>query len=108
MSERHVRLVRLYFEGGFLVTALRAAAGDARMLGVVPAIEWPLSSAIAALIFSLVLVTQYRAPPRDRARALSRYGSWRSTRSRSSPSRGRGSTSSGGPDASGAAPTRWC
>jgi hypothetical protein len=60
LSERHVRLVRLYIEGGFLVTALALLPAMLDMLGVVPAVGWPLASAVAALIFTLVLVTQFR------------------------------------------------
>jgi len=60
LAERHVRLVRLYIEGGFLVTALALLPTMLDMLGVAPAVAWPLASAIAALIFTLVLVTQFR------------------------------------------------
>jgi hypothetical protein len=60
LSERHVRLVRLYIEGGFLVTALALVPAMLDMLGTPPAATWPLASAIAALIFTLVLVTQFR------------------------------------------------
>jgi lipid-A-disaccharide synthase-like uncharacterized protein len=60
LSERHVRLVRLYIEGGFLVTALALVPTMLDLLGVAPAVTWPLSSAIAALIFTFVLVTQFR------------------------------------------------
>jgi hypothetical protein len=55
-----VRLVRLYIEGGFLVTALALVPTMLDMLGVARAVTWPLASAIAALIFTLLLVTQYR------------------------------------------------
>lgn len=60
LSDRHVRLVRLYIEGGFLVTALALVPTMLDMLGVARAVTWPLASAIAALIFTLLLVTQYR------------------------------------------------
>lgn len=60
LSERHVRLVRLYIEGGFLVTALALAPMMLDMLGVARTLTWPLSSAIAAVIFTLMLVTQFR------------------------------------------------
>ena len=60
LSERHVRLVRLYIEGGFLVTALALLPTMLDMLGVRPAVAWPLASALAALIFTLVLVMQFR------------------------------------------------
>ena len=60
LSERHVRLVRLYIEGGFLVTALALVPAMLDMLGVAAAVTWPLASGIAALIFTLVLVTQFR------------------------------------------------
>jgi hypothetical protein len=73
LSERHVRLVRLYIEGGFLVTALALLPAMLGMLGVAPAIAWPLASAIAALILSLVLVTQFR---RRRAIEAGRFPVW--------------------------------
>ena len=60
MSDRHVRLVRLYIEGGFLVTALALVPTMLHMLGVAAAVTWPLASTIAALIFTWVLATQYR------------------------------------------------
>ena len=60
LSERHVRLVRLYIEGGFLVTALALVPTMLDLLGVAPDVTWPLSSGIAALIFTFVLVTQFR------------------------------------------------
>jgi len=73
LSERHVRLVRLYIEGGFLVTALALLPAMLGMLGVAPAVAWPLASAIAALILSLVLVTQFR---RRRAIEAGRFPFW--------------------------------
>ena len=60
LSDRHVRLVRLYIEGGFLVTALALLPTMLGMLGVAPGATWPLASAIAALIFSFVMTTQFR------------------------------------------------
>lgn len=73
LAERHVRLVRLYIEGGFLVTALALVPTMLGMLGVAPALAWPLASAIAALCFTLVLVTQFR---RRRAIEPGRFPAW--------------------------------
>jgi hypothetical protein len=60
LSERHLRLVRLYIEGGLLVTALGLLPTLLNLLPVPPSMTWPVSSAAAALIFTLVLVTQFR------------------------------------------------
>jgi hypothetical protein len=60
LSERHLRLVRLYIEGGFLVTALALVPTLLNLLHVPPTITWPLSSAAAASIFTFVLVIQFR------------------------------------------------
>ena len=60
LTERHVRYVRLYIEGGFLVTALALVPTMLDMLGFAPGVTWPLASTIAALILTFVLVTQFR------------------------------------------------
>lgn len=60
LSDRHVRLVRLYIEGGLLVTALALLPTLLNLLHVPAWITWPLSSAIAASIFTFVLVIQFR------------------------------------------------
>ena len=60
LSERHLRLVRLYIEGGFLVTALALVPTLLNLLHVPATVTWPVSSAAAALIFTFVLVIQFR------------------------------------------------
>lgn len=60
LSDRHLRLVRLYIEGGLLVTALALVPTLLNLLHVPNTITWPLSSAAAASIFTFVLATQFR------------------------------------------------
>ena len=60
LSERHLRLVRLYIEGGFMVTALALFPTLLYLLHVPDTVTWPLSSAVAASIFTFVLVIQFR------------------------------------------------
>ena len=60
ISERHLRLVRLYIEGGFLVTALALVPTLLHLLHVPDTVTWPLSSAAAASILSFVLLIQFR------------------------------------------------
>jgi hypothetical protein len=60
LSDRHLRLVRLYIEGGFVVSALGLAPTLLSLLHVSESVTWPVSSAVAALIFTFVLVTQFR------------------------------------------------
>ncbi|MFL6693827.1 MAG: hypothetical protein ACJ8GO_12800 [Ramlibacter sp.] len=60
LLDRHLRLVRLYIEGGLLVTALALVPPLLTLLHVPDTVTWPLSSALAASIFSLVLVIQFR------------------------------------------------
>lgn len=60
LADRHLRLVRLYIEGGFLVTTLALLPTLLGFLHVPAAVAWPLASAIAASVLSLVLVVQYR------------------------------------------------
>src|SRR6185295_4693533 len=60
LSDRHLRLVRLYIEGGFIVTALALVPTLLNLLHVSDNLTWPLSSAIAASIFTVVLVVQFR------------------------------------------------
>ena len=60
LSERHLRLVRLYIEGGFVVTALALLPSLLHLLHVIDSVTWRLSSAIAAAIFTFVLVIQFR------------------------------------------------
>src|SRR5258706_12524477 len=60
LSDRHLRLVRLYIEGGFLVTALALVPTLLNLLHVPDTVTWPLSSAVAASVFTFFLVIQYR------------------------------------------------
>ena len=60
LSDRHLRFVRLYIEGGLVVTALGLVPTLLNLLHVSESIIWRVSSAIAALIFTLVLATQFR------------------------------------------------
>lgn len=60
LSDRHLRLVRLYIEGGLLVTALALLPSLLHLLHVPDTVTWPLSSATAASIFTFVLVIQFR------------------------------------------------
>jgi hypothetical protein len=52
--------VRLYIEGGFLVTALALVPTLLNLLHVPDAVTWPLSSAAAASVLTFVLVVQFR------------------------------------------------
>ena len=60
LSERHLRLVRLYIEGGLIVTALALLPTLLHLLHVPESVTWPLTSAVAAAIFTLVLTIQFR------------------------------------------------
>jgi hypothetical protein len=60
LSDRHLRLVRLYIEGGLLVTALALLPSLLSLLHVPDTVTWPLSSAVAALVFTFVLLIQFR------------------------------------------------
>jgi hypothetical protein len=60
LSDRHLRLVRLYIEGGLLVTALALLPSLLNLLHVPDTVTWPLSSAVAASIFTFVLLIQFR------------------------------------------------
>lgn len=60
ISDRHLRLVRLYIEGGLLVTALALVPALLNLLHISESVIWPVASAAAAAIFSFLLVTQFR------------------------------------------------
>ena len=60
LSDRHLRLVRLYIEGGFLVTALALVPTLLNLLHIPDTVSWPLSSAAAGSILTFVLVVQFR------------------------------------------------
>lgn len=73
LSDRHLRLVRLYIEGGFLVTALALVPTLLNLLHVPDRVTWPLSSAAAAFILTFVLVIQFR---RRRMIELGQFPPW--------------------------------
>ena len=73
IAERHLRLVRLYIEGGLLVTALALVPALLSLLHVPDIVTWPLTSAVAAAIFTVVLVVQFR---RRRAVEGRRFPAW--------------------------------
>ena len=73
LSDRHLRLVRLYIEGGFVVTALALVPTLLHLLHVPDTVTWPLSSAVAASIFTFVLVIQFR---RRRTIEGAQFPSW--------------------------------
>ena len=60
LSDRHLRLVRLYIEGGLLVTALALVPTLLSLLHIPDTVTWPLSSAAAASIFTALLLIQFR------------------------------------------------
>ena len=60
LSDRHLRLVRLYIEGGLLVTALALVPTLLNLLHVPGTVIWTLSSAAAGSIFTFVLLIQFR------------------------------------------------
>ena len=60
LSDRHLRLVRLYIEGGLLVTALALLPTLLNLLHLPDSATWPLSSAAAASILTILLVIQFR------------------------------------------------
>ena len=73
ISERHLRLVRLYIEGGFLVTALALMPAVLDLLRLSESLTWRLSSAVAASVFSVLMLTQFR---RRRAVEAGRFPPW--------------------------------
>jgi hypothetical protein len=73
LSERHLRLVRLYIEGGFMVTALALVPALLNVLHVPETVTWPVSSAVAAAIFSIVLLIQFS---RRRTVEPGRFPAW--------------------------------
>ena len=73
LADPHLRLVRLYIEGGLLVTALALVPTLLNLLHLADTVTWPLSSAIAASIFTVLLVVQFR---RRRAVEPGRFPAW--------------------------------
>jgi hypothetical protein len=60
LSDRHLRLVRLYIEGGLLVTALALIPTLLNLVHLPDFATWPLSSAVAACVLTVLLVIQFR------------------------------------------------
>ena len=73
ISERHLRLVRLYIEGGFLVTALALTPALLDLLQISESLTWRLSSAAAAAVFGVLMLSQVR---RRRAVEAGRFPPW--------------------------------
>src|SRR6188508_1058599 len=73
LSDRHLRLVRLYIEGGFLVTFLALVPTLLDLLHIPDTVTWPLSSAAAASVFTFVILIQFR---RRRAVEPGRFPAW--------------------------------
>jgi len=73
ISDRHLRLIRLYIEGGLMVTALALVPALLSLLHVPESVIWRASSAAAASIFTLLLLTQFR---RRRAVEAGRFPPW--------------------------------
>jgi hypothetical protein len=60
LSDRHLCLTRLYIDGGLLVTALALLQNLLDVLHVPDCDTWRVSSAAAALIFTVLLLIQFR------------------------------------------------
>jgi hypothetical protein len=60
LSDRHLRLVRLYIEGGLLVTALALFPTLLHLLRLPDPVTWSICSAAAASIFTVLLLIQFR------------------------------------------------
>jgi hypothetical protein len=73
LSDRHLRLVRLYIEGGLLVTALALVPTLLNLLHFPDTVTWRVSSAAAASIFTILLLIQFR---RRRAIEPGRFPLW--------------------------------
>jgi hypothetical protein len=74
ISDRHLRLVRLYIvEGGLLVTALALLPTLLNLLHIATTLVWPASSAAAASIFTVLLPSQFR---RRRAVEAGHFPPW--------------------------------
>jgi hypothetical protein len=65
--------VRLYIEGGLLVTALALFPTLLNLVHVPDAVIWPLASAVAGSIFTFVFVVQFR---RRRKIEPGRFPAW--------------------------------
>ena len=60
LSARHLRLVRLYIEGGLLVTVLGLVPSLLTLLHLAESVVWRVASAAAALMFTFLLFVQFR------------------------------------------------
>jgi len=60
LSDRHLRLVRLYIEGGLLVTAMALIPTLLGLLHVPDTLTWRVCSVAAASVFTILLVVQFR------------------------------------------------
>jgi len=60
LSARHLRLVRLYIEGGLLVTVLGLVPSLLTLLHLPDSVVWRVASAAAALVFTFLLFVQFR------------------------------------------------
>jgi hypothetical protein len=73
LSDRHLRLVRLYIEGGLSVTALALVPTLLNLLHMPDAVMWRLSSAAAASTLTVLLLIQFS---RRRAIEPGRFPLW--------------------------------
>ena len=73
ISDRHLRLVRLYIEGGLIVIALALIPPLQSLLHISESVIWPVSSAAAASIFTVLMLTQFR---RRRTVEAGRFPAW--------------------------------
>jgi hypothetical protein len=73
ISDRHLRLVRLYIEGGLIVIALALIPPLQGLLHISESVIWPVSSAAAASIFTVLMLTQFR---RRRTVEAGRFPAW--------------------------------
>ena len=73
ISDRHLRLVRLYIEGGLIVTALALIPALLNILHVPESGGWRASSAGAGSIFTVLLLVQFL---RRRAVEPGRFPLW--------------------------------
>ena len=73
LSDRHLRLVRFYIEGGLLLVALALVPRLLDLLHCTDIVTWRLSSAVAASTFTVLVLVQFR---RRRAVEPGRFPAW--------------------------------
>ena len=73
LSDRHLRLVRFYVEGGLLVVALALLPRVLDLLHVPNTVTWRVSSAVAASTFTVLILVQFK---RRRALEPGRFPVW--------------------------------